>query len=221
MNLRKELFGAQDLKYKDFHKNLVPSVDENRLIGVRLPELRKIARKAYAENAENLLEYYEEIMVYGLTLSYKKCSAEAHMADIEKFVPLIDNWAVCDTCVSSYKFTKKYRAEMFGFVKSYIGRGEYETRFAVVMLMNYYLEDGYIDEVLSLLKSIESDCYYINMAVAWALSAAFVKYREKTLEILKEKSLSADVQNKTVQKIRDSFRVSKEDKEYIKCLKIR
>lgn len=221
MNLREELFKAQDLKYKEFHKKLVPTVNEDKLIGVRLPDIRKIAKAAYKENAENLLEYYEEIMVYGLTLSMKKCSAEEHIKDLEKFVPLIDNWAVCDTCVSSFKFTNKYKAEMYDFVKSQIGRGEYETRFAVVMLMCYYHDDEYIDEVLTILKNIKSDLYYINMAVAWALSVAFVKEREKTLKLLEEKSLSKDVQNKTIQKIKESLRVSKEDKSLVNCLKIR
>ncbi|MBR6392178.1 MAG: DNA alkylation repair protein [Eubacterium sp.] len=219
MDLRKELFKAQDLKYRDFHKSLVPTVNEEMLIGVRLPEIRKIAKAAYRENAENRLEYYEEIMVYGLTLSLKKCTAQEHMEDLKRFVPLIDNWAVCDTCVSSFKFTNKYKKEMYGFVKSYIGKGEYETRFAVVMLMCYYLDDEYIDGVLEILKGIKSDNYYINMAVAWALSVAFVKYREKTLSLLEENSLSKDVQNKTIRKIRESYRVSKEDKEYVKALK--
>ena len=82
MNLREELFKAQDLKYKEFHKKLVPTVNEDKLIGVRLPDIRKIAKTAYKENAENLLEYYEEIMVYGLTLSMKKCPAEEHIKDL-------------------------------------------------------------------------------------------------------------------------------------------
>ena len=110
---------------------------------------------------------------------------------------------------------------MYDFVKSQISRGEYETRFAVVMLMCYYLDDEYIDEVLSILKNIKSDLYYINMAVAWALSVAFVREREKTLKLLEEKSLSKDVQNKTIQKIKESLRVSKEDKSLVNCLKIR
>lgn len=221
MNLREELFKAQDLKYKEFHKRLIPNIDENKIIGVRIPVIRKIAKKAFAENAVNALEYYEEIMVYGLTLSFKKCSAKEHMSDLKSFVPLIDNWAVCDTCVSAFKFTNKYKDEMYDFVKAYVGKGEYETRFAVVMLMCYYLDDVHIDEVLTILKRINSEKYYINMAVAWALSVAFVKYRDKTLSVLEEKSLSADVQNKAIQKIKDSFRVSKEDKQLVSFLRIK
>ncbi len=221
MNLREELFSKRDFNYKAFHQKLVPNIDSGRIIGVRLPEIRKIAKRAYNENAENALEYYEEIMVYGLTLSFKKCGAEEHMEDLKSFVPLIDNWAVCDTCVCSFKFTNKYKDEMYEFVKGFIGRGEYETRFAVVMLLCYYIDETHVDEVLSLLKGINSDLYYINMAVAWAISVAFVKFRDKTLPLLEEKTLMPDVQNKAIQKIRDSYRVSKEDKELVKCLKIR
>lgn len=220
MELRDELFKEQDLRYREFHSKLVPNIDKKKIIGVRLPLLRKIAKQAFRENADNMLEYYEEIMVYGLTLSMKKCSAIEHIEDLKSFIPLIDNWAVCDTCVSSFKFTNKYKEEIYPFVLSYINKSEYETRFAVVMLMCYYLDGEHIDEVLEILKGIKREEYYVNMAVAWAVATAFVKCREKTLALLFEKSLSPEVQNKSIQKIRDSFRVSKEDKELVKSLKI-
>lgn len=220
MELRNELFKEQDLRYREFHSKLVPNIDKKKIIGVRLPLLRKIAKQAFRENADNMLEYYEEITVYGLTLSMKKCSAREHIEDLKSFIPLIDNWAVCDTCVSSFKFTNKYKEEIYPFVLSYINKSEYETRFAVVMLMCYYLDGEHIDEVLEILKGIKREEYYVNMAVAWAVATAFVKCREKTLALLFEKSLSPEVQNKSIQKIRDSFRVSKEDKELVKSLKI-
>lgn len=220
MDLRNELLKEQDLSYREFHSKLVPNIDKKKIIGVRLPLLRKIAKQAFRENADNMLEYYEEIMVYGLTLSMKKCSAIEHIEDLKSFIPLIDNWAVCDTCVSSFKFTNKYKEEIYPFVLSYINKSEYETRFAVVMLMCYYLDSEHIDEVLEILKGIKREEYYVNMAVAWAVATAFVKCREKTLALLFEKSLSPEVQNKSIQKIRDSFRVSKEDKELVKSLKI-
>lgn len=220
MDLRNELLKEQDLSYREFHSKLVPNIDKKKIIGVRLPLLRKIAKQAFRENADNMLEYYEEIMVYGLTLSMKKCSAIEHIEDLKSFIPLIDNWAVCDTCVSSFKFTNKYKEEIYPFVLSYINKSEYETRFAVVMLMCYYLDGEHIDEVLEILKGIKREEYYVNMAVAWAVATAFVKCREKTLALLFEKSLSPEVQNKSIQKIRDSFRVSKEDKELVKSLKI-
>ena len=215
MNLREELFKAQDLKYREFHKKLIPTVDEKELIGVRIPQIKKIAKEAFNSNAENLCEYYEEKMIYGFCIGMKKCSLEEHIEDIKSFVPMINNWAICDSCCASFKFTKKYKDELYDFILSYIGKGEYETRFAIVMLMEYYLCDEYIDRVLKIISEHKSDYYYVNMALAWCVQAAFVKQRDKTLELLKSKTLSVEVQNKAIQKIRDSFRVSDVDKKLL------
>lgn len=220
MNLREELFNNRDLKYRDFHKKLVPNVDESKIIGVRVPIVRKIAKSAFQNNAENLCEYYEEKEVFGLTISMKKCSVEEHKKDISDFVSLIDNWGICDTCTASMKFIAKDKTQYFDFLSSYIGTGEYPTRFAIVALMDYYLDDDYIDCVFDLYKTISSDKYYVNMALAWAYSTAFVKYEEKVIGLIKSKTLSPWVQNKTIQKIRESYRVDKETKEKLKEYKI-
>lgn len=213
MDLRQELFANQDLKYRDFHKKLVPNVDENLIIGVRLPIIRKIAKQAYKENAKNLLEYYEELMVQGLIIGMKKCSDDEHIDDLKSFVPLINSWGVCDSCSSACKFIGKNKDAYFDLLKSFINGREYETRFSVVAFMDYYLDDEYIDEILNVFQSIESDYYYINMALAWAYSFAFIKYPEKVEEIFKKKSLSKFVQNTSIQKIRDSYRVEKDVKD--------
>lgn len=220
MNLREELFSNQDLKYRAFHKKLVPNISEDSFIGVRVPVLRKMAVRANKENAENLCEYYEEKMIKGFVIGMKKCSLDEHLEDLRAFVPLIDNWAVCDCCCSSFKFTKKYKNEMFDFIVSYLNKGEYETRFAVIMLMDYYLDDEYIDRVLDIYSSINSDYYYVNMAAAWALSVAFPKYRDKVLKIIASETLTKDIQNKTIQKIRESNRVDKSDKDLLRKYKI-
>lgn len=220
MDLRKELFDSQDLEYKNFHIRLVPNINPDTVIGVRTPIMRKIAKQAFRGNAENLCEYYEEKMIYGFTLGLKKCGADEHIEDIRSFVPMIDNWAICDMCTSSFKFIKKYQDEMLDFILSYIGKSEYETRFAVVTLMDYYLDDKHIDMVLNILKSINSEYYYVNMAIGWALATAYCKFDDKVTKILEAKMLSPDVQNKAIQKIRDSFRVTKEQKDYIGTLKI-
>ena len=220
MNLREELFNNRDLKYRDFHKKLVPNVDESKIIGVRVPIVRKIAKSAFQNNAENLCEYYEEKEVFGLTLSMKKCSVEEHKKDISDFVSLIDNWGICDTCTASMKFIAKDKTQYFDFLSSFIGAGEYPTRFAIVALMDYYLDDEYIDSVLDLYKTISSDKYYVNMALAWAYSMSLIKYEEKVFCLIKSKTLSPWVQNKTIQKIRESYRVDKETKEKLKEYKI-
>lgn len=220
MDLRQTLFDNSDLKYKDFHTKLVPNISPDRFIGVRVPVIRKIARQAFKENADNPCEYYEEVMVKGITIGMKKCSASEHINDIAEFVPLIDNWAICDCCATSFKFVSDDLSAYYDFIKGYIGRGEYETRFAVVMLMSFYINNEYIDEVLEILKSINSDKYYVNMAVAWAFSVAYVKFKDKTQQIIESKCLSPWVQNKSIQKIRESFRVSGDDKAYLTQFKI-
>ncbi len=221
MDLRSELFSNEDVEYKKFHSGLIPTVSSDKIIGVRMPVLRKIAKKAFKENADNECYYYEEIVVKGLTLAMKKCSAQEHISDLKQFVPLIDNWACCDMCCSAFKFTEKNLQDYFEFIISYVGKSEFETRFSVVMLMDYYLNDVYIDRVIEILLSINSDEYYVNMAIAWALSVIYVKYKFKILPVFESQILNAQVQNKAIQKIRESYRVSKEDKEYLKQFKIR
>lgn len=221
MDLREELFKNRDLKYKNFHKKLVPNIDESKIIGVRVPTVRKIAKKAFLANAQNQCEYYEEIEAFGFCAAMKKCGATEHKRDIEKFVSMTDNWGTCDTCTAAMKFIGESKSEYFDFICSFIGRGEYPTRFAIVALMDYYLDDEYIDRVLKIYSEIKSDKYYINMALAWALSMAFIKHKGKVMPILESRTLNADVQNKTIQKICDSYRVSKETKSKIKEYKIR
>lgn len=218
MDVRKELFAAQDLKYKDFHKKLIPTVDENKIIGVRLPQLRKIAKALESNDFE--WEYYEEVMLHGFYIGYKKLGYDERLALLDEFVPKIDNWAVCDCVCSSLKFIEKNKSAFLEYLGKYMkSHSEYELRFAVVALMDYYIDDEHIDFVLDYLKSVNSSLYYVNMAVAWALSVAFVKYRDKTMQVLESGLLSKEVQNMAVGKIRDSFRVDKETKEYVKTLR--
>ncbi len=220
MNVREEIFNNQDLEYRSFHCRLVPTVPAERIIGVRVPILRKIAKQAYESNAEILCDYYEEIMIKGFVIAMKRCSIEEHLTDIKDFLPLIDNWAVCDSFCSSLKFAKRNKEAVFEFIKQYINGTEYEVRFAIVMIMDYFLVDEYIDDCLQILTSIISDKYYINMALAWAISVAYIKYEEKTLPILKSKVLPAWVHNKSIQKICESYRIDKSKKDYLKSLKI-
>lgn len=220
MDLREELFKNQDLKYRDFHTRLVPNTPPEQIIGVRMPVLRTLARTVYKENVQNLCEYHEERMIKSMTIGMRKCSVDEHIEDIKAFVPLIENWAICDSGSSSFKFVKKDLDAYYPLVMSYNTGAEYPTRFCVVMLMDYYINDEYIDRVLDTLVSIKSDYYYINMAVAWAISVAFVKYQDKTMKILESRILSKDVQNKAIQKIRDSYRVDKDTKDFIKQYKL-
>lgn len=221
MSLREELFSNQDLEYKAFHSKLVPTVNPDKIIGVRIPILRKIAKSIANERGDFPVEYYEEIMVKGFLIGYKKYDIDERLKALSDFVPLIDNWAVCDCVCSTLKFTEKNRQAVWDFLMQYIDGTEYEVRFLVVMLMNYYLVDEYIDRVNNILLSIDREEYYINMAVAWALSVAFVKYENTVMEIFENKMLPVWVHNKAIQKTCESFRVSKETKSYLRTLKIK
>lgn len=219
MNVREELFNNQDLEYKAFHSKLVPNISPDKIIGVRIPVMRKIAKQVAKENVEVLTDYYEERMVKGFTIGYEKCDIESRLKELADFIPLIDNWAVCDCSCSTFKFTEKNREEVWQFIQPYLSGGEYDIRFAVVMILDYFLTDEYIDASLEILSEIKSEFYYVNMAVAWALSVAYVKYEEKTLPIIEGKMLATWVHNKTIQKICESYRVDKAKKEYLKTMK--
>lgn len=218
MDIREELFELKDEKYRDFQIKLTPTVDENTVIGVRIPELRKLAKKL--ENSDFGWDYYEEKMLHGFYIGTKKMPYETRIALLEEFIPMIDNWAVCDSACSSMKFINKNREKFFEFLKRYMySKDEYSLRFVCVILMSYYIDDEYIDFVLDYYSNLKSDYYYVKMAVAWGLSVAFVKYQERVLPILESKKLSCDVQNMTISKIRDSFRVDSNLKTYIKTLR--
>lgn len=220
MNLREELFNLQDLKYRDFHSALVPNIDKEQIIGVRLPELRKIGKKLTDNNFD--WHYYEELMLHGFYIGYAKLSYEERISLLTEFIPYINNWAVCDCVSSTLKFVNKNRSDFLEFLKPYMNsQKEYELRFAVVMLMDYYLDDKYLKFTVDYLSKIKSDYYYVNMAVAWALSVAFVKDSNLVLPLIENYVLEPFVHNKTISKICDSYRVDKPIKEKLKTYRIK
>lgn len=221
MNIRDELFAKQDLKYREFNRRLIPNVSQERIIGVRVPEIRRIAKKTTKENADFELYYVEEAMTKGLIIGFSKCSIEEHLDALKNFIPYIDNWAVCDTCCAGFKFAADYQQAVWSFILPYLNKSEFEARFAIVMMMDYFINDEYIDKVLEKLKCIKTEAYYVNMASAWALSVAFVKYPNKVMPIFEEKILPVWVHNKAIQKCRESYRVDKSTKDYLNSLKIK
>ena len=204
-DIRKKLYELQDLKYKEFHSSLCPNVDN--IIGVRIPYLRnmakEIAKNDYKEFLENVKdEYYEELVLHGLVIGYAKITIEETIEYLKEFIPKIDSWAVCDTTCSNLKIAKKYQKEMWDFLENYIkSNKEFEIRFAVVMYLNYYLTEEYIDKVLERIDKITSKDYYAQMAIAWMLSFAYIRQKDKTLEYIKNNNLDKFTQNKAIQKI--------------------
>ena len=218
MNVLNELFKYADVEYKTFHKKLIPNVSEEKIIGVRIPQLRKIAK--CLDNDDFGWDYYEEIMLHGFYIGYKKLDLPQRLNMLDEFIPKIDNWAVCDCVCSTLKFVKKNQAEFLDFLQKYMySDKEYDVRFAVITLMDYYLDDEYIDYTLNYLKNIRSEYYYVNMGAAWAFCTAFTKYKDKVLLLLENRQLSSEIHNMTISKIRDSYRVDKETKEYLKTLR--
>lgn len=221
--IREELFKKQDLKYKEFHSSLCPNVD--KIIGVRVPQLRamakEIAGKDYVQFFKEIKdEYYEELLLQGLVIGYVKISIEETFKYLKEFVPKINSWAVCDTTCSNLKITKKNMKEMWNFLEQYINSDkEYEIRFALVMYLNYYLTEDYIDKILEKVDKIINKEYYVQMAIAWLLSFAYIEQKEKTEKYLMKNNLDKFTQNKSIQKICESFRVSDSEKKRLRQYK--
>ena len=190
-NLKDKLFELSDEKYKKFHSGLCPNTDN--IIGVRLPKLREIAKEIAKGDWKDFLatssnDYYEEVMINGLVIAYAKCDVDEKLNYIESFVPKIDNWAICDSFCNSLKFVNKNKEKVWEFIQPYLkSNKEFEIRFAVVIILNYYITEDYIDLVLETLDEVKHEGYYVKMAVAWAISLCFVKFEEKTMNYLKNK----------------------------------
>lgn len=218
--IKKKLVELADLKYKEFHSKLCPGT--HNILGVRVPILRNYAKeltrtdwRIYLKEIEN--EYYEEIMLQGMILGIANMECEERLDYIKKFVPKIDNWAVCDVVCAGLKFVKKNTETVWTFLQSYLNSNkEFELRFGIVMLLDYYITPDYIDKVLVCLEGIKNEGYYVKMAVALTLSVAYVKYPDKTMKYLKVSTLDNFAFNKAIQKIMESYRVSEEQKSVIK-----
>ena len=187
-----------------------------------MPILRTIAKDISKTDYKEFFkfinnEYYEVILIEGILISYIKDNNE-FLDYFNKFIYKIDDWSICDSCVNSYKIMKKYDYSDVAY-SLILDSHEFVERVGYVILLNYYIDDEHIDTIL-LMCTKESSYYYVNMAISWLLAECFIKYRSKTLDLLKKRNLSAFVQNKTISKIRESYKVSKDDKELVKEFKI-
>lgn len=223
-NVREKLYELADEQYKEFHSSLVPGL--TNILGVRMPKLREVAKWAAKQDWQSDWEMlsndcYEELMVKGLLIGYGKLSQEEQTAYLKKYVPLINNWAICDCCCSTWKFMRKDSEHWWDFLQRYINsENEFEVRFSVVSMLDHFMTDRYIERLYDVFDSIPHEGYYVKMAVAWAISICYVKYPELTWIYLEKKTLDAFTHNKAIQKIRESYRVSKEEKEKLLELKV-
>lgn len=227
--IRTELSKSVDKKYCEFNKSLVPG-DTAPMLGVRLPRLREIAKGIAREEGISYVEairteeekgtvYHEELLLHGMVIGYLKCGMEERQRLLDGFVPVIDSWAVCDSSCMTYKFMKKDAEEWYSYLMRYIHSDrEYEIRFAVVCLLAHFVTEEYIDRLLEVLAGIDHEGYYVKMAVAWTVSVCYVKFPEKTWALLEGDCLDDVTHKKSLQKIRESYRMSKEEKERLKTL---
>ena len=223
--IRSQLFDLQDLKYRDFNASLIPTVDKKTVIGVRTPQLRKLAKELSKDpDIEFFLrtlphKYYEEYNLHGLIIEsmkdYDKCIAE-----MNKFLPYIDNWATCD--IISPKIFKKHLPELLDEIKVWMSSDHtYTIRFGIEMLMSFYLDDQFKPEYPETVAGIKSQEYYVNMMIAWYFATALAKQYEAVLPFIEEKRLEKWTHNKAIQKSVESYRITPEQKAYLKTLKIK
>ena len=224
MNIKDELFKLQDIKYRDFQAKLIPTVKSDTVIGVRTPQLRDLAKKIVKEDYASFInelphKYFDENQLHAFILSelkdYDKC-----INYINKFLPYVDNWATCDQM--SPKVFKKHKKELLNHIKVWIkSKDTYTIRFGIGMLMQHYLDDDFKPEYIKWVSSIKSNEYYVNMMIAWYFATALTKQYEDAILYIENNKLDIWVHNKVIQKACESFRITVEQKDYLKTLKRR
>ena len=224
--ITKELFALRDEEYRAFHAKLIPQIPFETIIGVRTPLLRKYAKEAAKLPGINgfLQElphtYYEENNLHAALLSILYRDLDSYLTELERFLPFVDNWAVCD--MISPKIFKKDLPFVYEKIKEWLKSGQtYTIRFGVVTLLSYYLDEAFQPEMLRLAADIKSSEYYVKMAVAWYFSVALVKQYDAALPYFTEPVLEPWTHNKALQKAVESYRISRETKEYLKSLKVK
>ena len=222
--IQERLFALQDEKYREFNAALIPTVPKETVIGVRTPAIRGLAKElkgtAQAEEFMKTLphEYYEENNLHAALIEHIK-DLDACMEALEHFLPYVDNWATCDTMrpKALAKNKEKLMEQILVWLRS---EHTYTVRFAIGMLMSHFLDEDFREEYLALAASVHSEEYYIRMMQAWYFATALAKQYEAALPYIQQRRLEPWVHNKSIQKARESFRVSDERKEYLKTLKI-
>lgn len=223
--IRNRLFEMQDLKYRDFSSKLMPTVEKDSVIGVRTPDMRKFAKEfSKTPEAGMFLEelphkYYEENNLHGFIIETIKDYDEC-VREIDRFLPYVDNWATCD--LMSPKIFKKHKDELYVKIKEWTSSPlTYTIRFGVEMLMSFYLDEGYKDEYSKLVSEIKSEEYYVNMMIAWYFATALAKNYDEVLPYIENNILDKWTHNKAIQKAVESYRITDEQKVYLKTLKIK
>lgn len=223
VNIKEELFALQDVSYADFQANLIPNIPRELIIGVRVPEARKLAKRLAREaEASQFLKdlphtYYDENMLHGLRLSEMK-DYDACIMAVDTFLPYVDNWAVCD--IMSPKIFKKHKIALLEKIKEWSASEKtYTCRFGIKILMSYFLDEDFKPAYLEIPVSVHSEAYYVQMMIAWFFATALAKQWDTTIQYIEDQRLDPWTHNKAIQKARESQRITPEQKEYLKSLK--
>ena len=221
-----QLTALADPTYRQFIQKLHPTVAPERILGVRLPMVREIAKeiatgdewKAYFKEMPR--DTCEERSVRGLAIGYLKEDVETVLTLVEEFVPYIDNWGVCDTFCSGLKIAQRHPERVWAFIQPYVmDLRPYYIRFGLVMMIAHFITETYIDDILKLTDQIFHEEYYVKMAQAWLVATCFGKFPKKTMVYMKKSKLDTWTFHKAIQKIKESYRVSAEDKEAVRKLR--
>lgn len=223
-DLQKRLMELQDLKYRDFHSKLIPDMEKERFIGIRTPVLRKFAKEfAKTPEAAGFLNelphtYYEEnnlhMMLVTSIRDYEKC-----LQEVERFLPYVDNWATCD--LPAPKCFGEHKKELLPVIRRMIDSGEtYTVRYGIGLLMRFYLDEDFDPSFLALAASVRSEEYYVNMMIAWYFATALAKQWDAVIPYIEEHRLSEWVHKKTIQKAIESYRITPQQKEYLRTFRV-
>lgn len=218
--IQKQLFELQDMAYRDFHSRLMPNIDKETVIGIRVPMLRKYAKSiAGTELAEKFIKelphcYYEENNLHMMLITgikdYDRC-----LTEIERFLPYIDNWATCD--FPAPKCFENHKEDLLPVIKRWIASSEtYTIRYGIGMLMRLYLDADFDPEYVRIVAEVKSDEYYVNMMIAWYMATALAKQWDAVIPYIEEHRMSDWVHRKTIQKAVESYRITDEQKRYLK-----
>jgi len=221
--IREELFRLQDLKYREFQRKLIPTVDPESVIGVRTPELRKLAKRLCGEpETTAFLEdlphrYFDENQLHAFIISEEK-AFERCVEQVDVFLPCIDNWATCDQL--SPKVFRKHREELLSHITEWMRSDRtYTIRFGIGMLMQHYLDGDFDPAYPERVARIRSEEYYVNMMIAWYFATALAKQYDAVIPFIEERKLDVWTHNRAIRKARESYRITPEQKAYLKTLK--
>lgn len=227
-NILKELIILKEDDYKKFGQKLCPDTNKE-ILGIRVPILRKFAKdivksdtynwKEFVKN--NDIKYFEEVILQGLIIGYSKLDFKEKLRYLKLIIPRMDSWAMTDTIIPTLKIKKENLEEFWLFILKYIDSDkEFEVRFSIISMLDYFIVDEYIDVVLEKLNNVSHDGYYVKMAIAWVLAEIGIKYNNKAMLFLKgDNKLDKFTYNKTLQKMIESFRISEEQKTMLKMMK--